>query len=243
MRLPTERPRWPKDGTVRVGPNPTALPSPRRPDVRAPNRFDDPDAIFAVRYLADTLRGSLIELLARFRYNDEAEARIRGVEHAEDDDGAHPGPESLTDWFGLQQVVVSFQLSAPAGSLLVSVNDAGLLADLNDHPRVRAALDAAVELGVCERPELDGGTIRLGGPVGRAITQAVSRALYEHRPRPDALAYRSRLDDDEHCWALYGDTKVTFGEPVPLRPDNEEHRRAVQAAAELFNLALPEEWR
>jgi hypothetical protein len=243
LRLSDVSQLWPEEGAVRVGPNPAALPSARRPGVVGPNRFDDPEGTFAVRYLADTLRGCLIELLARFRHNDDAEARISSVANVDPDDGAHPGPAAIADWCKLQQVAAQCHLAQPREVLLVSVNDAALLADLNQHPQVRAALDIAAKQGLCnKRAELDGATIRLSGPIGRSITQAASRALYDHEPRPSGLAYRSRLDDEERCWALYGETKVIFPEPIPLSPDNQEHRSVARTVAHLYKLELPAEW-
>jgi hypothetical protein len=51
---------------------------------------------------------------------------------------------------------------------------------------------------------LDTALIRLGGDVGRPITQAVSRALYELHPEVDGIAYWSRIGPSERCWAIYG---------------------------------------
>jgi hypothetical protein len=233
-------PHWPRPGAVRVAANPTALPDHRR----GVNRFDDPQGQFLVRYLADTHRGCLIELLARFRPDATAEARIASVSGVEDPaDGAHPGPAAVQDWLSKQHVA-HCRLDDPTGAVLVPVNDAVLLARLNNHPAVRTALNTAVKVGACPPPgELDGGTIRLSGTVGRAITQAVSRALYEEDPRPTALAYRSRLDDEETCWALYDHARVTFTNPIKLQATFPEHLRAVRAAAVLYAIELPAPWR
>ena len=57
----------PAGGAVRVHPDPLALPGMLRPGEVARNRFDDPAGQFRVRYLASTLRGALLEVLAGFR--------------------------------------------------------------------------------------------------------------------------------------------------------------------------------
>lgn len=231
---------FPEAGAVRVAANPRALPSLRRAGPPGPNRFDDPEGVFVVRYLADTLRGCLIELLARFRYDPEAEQRIASVEGVveQDDDGSHPGPNALGDWLTIQQVARCHLLDPDAR--LISVNDAALLARLDRHPSVRAALDAS-SLATPERPaELDGATIRLPGAIGRNITQAVSRAIYEQDPRPSGLVYRSRLDDDERCWGIYGETAVRFESARLLSPETDGE--AVRSAARLYELALPQPW-
>ena len=54
----------------------------------------------------------------------------------------------------------------------------------------------------------DAALIRLGGDVGRPITQAVSRALYELHPEVDGIAYWSGIDPSERCWAIYGHVPV-----------------------------------
>lgn len=114
---------------------------------------------------------------------------------------------------------------------------------LDKHPLVRAALDAAPGLGTTHSPaRLDEGIIRLSGPIGRPITQAVSRAVYdEWLPDAGGLGYFSRLDDRERCWAL------REGKPVqvdvqPLTPDNGEQRQAVRSVAAMLEIPLPDLW-
>lgn len=109
------------------------------------------------------------------------------------------------------------------------------------HPRVRAALERS-GLGTAERPaELDEGTIRLAGPQ-RAIDHTSSGSGdLRGRPRPAGFAYRSRLDDHERCWALYGHTPVRFDPPEWLAPDVPEHAK-VRSAARFFGLPVPSDW-
>jgi hypothetical protein len=66
---------------------------------------------------------------------------------------------------------------------------------------VRAALDASGLGTPLDLARLDSGIIRLGGPIGRPITQAVSRAIYEWRTGADGIGYRSRLDPLPSAWA------------------------------------------
>lgn len=123
------------------------------------------------------------------------------------------------------------------------MNDAKLLVELDAHPAVQSILGAS-GLGTPDDPaRLDEATIRLAGPVGRRITQAVSRALYEREPRPAGLAYRSRLDDAERCWALYGETLVRFGPAAWLSVEDPSHIDAVRAVANLYELPLPAVWK
>lgn len=198
-----------------------------------------------MRYTASTLRGCLIELLARFRHRATAEERIDEVAGVHRDENTVFGLSLAADigaWLALQRVGVCHLDELDAEVL--SVNDAKLLADLNHHPRVRAALED-FGLGSAQHPgELDGATVRLPGAIGRLITQAVSRALYDREPRPSALAYASRLNDDETCWAIYGHTRVRF-EPEPrlLDPVDDQHRDAVRSAAARYGLPLPDIWR
>ena len=113
---------------------------------------------------------------------------------------------------------------------------------LAKHYQVVAALEAS-ELGTALNPAtLDEGVIRLGGPRARTITQAVSRAIYEgYRDVVGGIAYRSRLDDQEWCWALWDDTDVIVVDE-PLTPLRRHHRQAVQHAATTLEIQLPLNW-
>jgi hypothetical protein len=126
---------FPSAGALRVAADPARLPSEPRGGEPGPNRFDDPEGRFVVRYLAESLRGCLIELLARFRSNESAEARIAAVVGAKDD-GGHPGAEALADWLPRQRVAIC-RLIEPAGQLL-DVNDVTLQVELDAEPGVRA---------------------------------------------------------------------------------------------------------
>lgn len=89
---------------------------------------------------------------------------------------------------------------------------------------------------------VDAGLIRLGGDVGRPITQAVSRALHEQHPEVDGIAYWSRIDSSERCWAIYGHVPVDVA-IADLSSDNPQHRAAVQDVATVLKVPIPPAWR
>jgi len=231
----------PDSGVVRVHPEPAALPRLRR-EGAGRSRFDDPDGVFAVRYAASTLHGCLVETLARFRPHPDTEAVLRDIAGVADDAGEplYQVPAGgLGDWLAAQQVG-HLRVTSPAPTL-VDIEQPSLLDRLDRHPRVRAAL-AASGLGTPLDPaRLDAGIIRLGGPVGRPITQAVSRAVYEWLPGVDGVGYRSRLDPAERCWVIYDHVPVTVM-VTPLDPGRTDHREAVRAVAARFEISLPPDW-
>lgn len=77
--------------------------------------------------------------------------------------------------------------------------------------------------------------------MGRPITQAVSRAVYEWVPGVDGIGYWSRLDPVERCWVIYDHVPVTVT-VTPLDPGRTDHRAAVRAVAARFEIALPPDW-
>ncbi len=118
---------------------------------------------------------------------------------------------------------------------------ADTLVTLDKHPGVRQALDQS-GLGTAASPvRLDTGVIRISGRVGRPITQAVSRAVLEWVDDAHGIAYVSRLDSNEQCWALYDQTPVNFT-TEPLTPQESAHRAAVRSVASLFEIELPSNW-
>lgn len=228
----------PQGGAVRVHPDPSYLPR-VRPTEAGRNRFDDPDRAFAVRYAAETLRGCLVETMARFRPDPLTDLLLGDVEGLEPGDVDHADPaDAVGAWLREQKVgVLRPDHSEP---VLVDVEDPHVLVQLDKHPLVRTALDRS-GLGTRLSPvHLDAGLVRLGGPVGRPITQALARAARDWL-QCDGLAYRSRLDPSERCWALWDDTAVIV-ETRPLDPLDPSDRRAVQSVANTFEILLPPEW-
>jgi len=236
--IPYRQRRLPQRGAFRVHPDPGALPhlthsGPGR------NRYDDPLNAYGVRYVAENLTGALLETMARFRAVPTVQSRLAAVIGVEDDDPSYSQMDAIRDWLAMQRVGL-VTLADPRA--LVDVHDPLLLADINKHYQVVAALEAS-ELGTALNPAtLDEGVIRLGGPRARPITQAVSRAMYEgYRDVVGGIAYRSRLDDQEWCWALWDDTDVIVVDE-PLTPLRRHHRQAVQHAATALEIQLPLNW-
>lgn len=234
--------RFPDSGAIRVHPDPAALPRLRH-EGPGRNRFDDPQGAFTVRYAADTLRGCLIETLSRFRPHPDTEALLAAVEGIDDSDegeGAYLRPtDGIADWLAAQHVG-NLQITSPA-PLLVEIEDLDLLNALDKHPAVRAALDVSGLGTPLDPARLDSGIIRLGGPIGRPITQAVSRAIYEWRTSVDGIGYRSRLDSDERCWAVFGHVPVNVT-ITSLDPTDRDTRSVVRAVAARLEIALPDPW-
>lgn len=240
---------WPSGGTVRLHYDPGALP--RLGDQPGPNRFDDPRPRtldrFRIRYTATSLRGCLLELLARFRQNDEARAREAAVDT--DDPDFVDAPQA-DEWrhiadFIAGRKVGTLQVHEP---VVVSVNDSVVQHELDREPAVRAVLDSAdARAALLERGgvrvHLDNAAIRLSSPVGRYLTQACALALYDREPHPDVIHYRSRHDDAESCWAIYHYADAAVLQVVDFTAAVEAHRKTMRSVCELWDLPLPPEWR
>ncbi|MHB8296174.1 MAG: RES domain-containing protein [Acidimicrobiales bacterium] len=195
----------PAQGGVRVHPDPLALPGAPRPGEQPRNRFDDPAGQFRARYLASTLRGALLEVLAGFRVSAALEQRLAevvGVAGPDDLEPAGVVPPGLLARLNVARIgprlaTTSFVDAAATTSQTV----------LGAHPLVGAAL-AASRLGSLEHPaQLDTGTIALGGPPGRRITQVVARVIYAETDA-GGLRYASRVDVCEECWAVFDTVEV-----------------------------------
>lgn len=208
-------------------------------DPESMSRFDDPEGRFSIRYLATTLRGCLVETMSRFRPAPEAEALLIGVGGIDEEDVDPSRSVGLLEWLNGQKIGhCTIGIDPPK---VVDVDAAESLIALDKHPLVRHALDRS-GLGSAANPaRLDSGVVRLPGPVGRPITQAVSRAVFEWHDDVHGLAYASRLDGTETCWALYDKTPVSF-DTEPLSVATAEHRSAVQSVAALYEIDLPREW-
>jgi hypothetical protein len=207
------------------------------------NRFDDPTGAFVVRYAADTVHGALAETLSRFRPHPDTEAflgSIEGVDDEEAGEAAYRQPTAgVAEWLAAQQIG-HLTITSPAPHL-VDVESTDLLDDLDKHPAVRAALEASGLGTPLDPARLDTAIIRLGGPIGRPITQAVSRAVYEWQAGVDGIGYRSRLDPTERCWAIYDHVPVTVT-VSPLSADDPAIKNAVRAVAARFEILLPTIW-
>jgi hypothetical protein len=111
-----------------------------------------------------------------------------------------------------------------------------VLVALDKHPNVRAAVRALDPAG-----HLDTGLVRLGGPHGRAISQALGTAVREWMSDALGIGYRSRLATDEACWAIWETTRVAVA-AAPLTPSDPQHRDAVRRVAATFEIELPDRW-
>ncbi len=152
-----------------------------------------------------------------------------------------PSPaDGVGDWLD-EQMVATFPIDR--GRVVMEVNEPALLGELDQHPLVRAAIRDS-GLGTALDPQhLDEALIRLSGPIGRRITQAVSRAIYEVHPEAEAVEYRSRHDDTETCYALYHRGSAWDHTYVRrLTPAVADDRAAVRSASSLFEIDLPDRW-
>ncbi len=178
--------------------------------------------------------------MARFRSNPTADALLAAVEFVDaEPDPEMPTAEAVSEWLDEQRVgLVTAVTQQP---LLVDIEAADLLVELDTHPLVREAIETSPLRDGIAVVHLDAGLIRLGGDIGRPITQAVSRALYEQHPEVDGIAYWSRIDPTERCWAIYDHVPVdvTIGD---LSPDDSLHRAAVRDVAALLGVPLPAAW-
>ncbi len=165
-------------------------------------------------YTAENLRGCLVETMARFRPNSDAEALLAAVEFVDlDDDPEMPAVQAVADWLAEQRVGrVTVVTPQP---LLVDIESADLLIDLDLHPLIRAAIENSPLSDGAFPVRLDAGLIRLGGDVGRPITQAVSRGC-GHVPVDVVIA--------------------------DLSADDPQHRAAVRDVAALLKVPLPPAW-
>ena len=243
-RLPTKSP--PTTGAWRVHADPTTLPSVS--ESPGPNRYDDPRPAatdrYAVRYLAQTLRGALREVLAWLRPDHEAEQALAAV----DDDPAdavespdHALAQALADYLATRRVARG-ALAADAAP--VDIHHPATLATLDRDLNVQPLLDSGFGRAALgepdgrQRPRLDQAAVLLASRLGRRITQHCSLAIWDRRPDHAGIAYRSRHDLTEWCWAIFDFATITFSGPVALSPQVPEHREAVQAVADLWDLPL-----
>jgi hypothetical protein len=225
---------YPDAGTLRVHPDPSLL-LPAEPEVPGRNRYDDPEGRVAVRYTATQLLTCLKETMARFRPNTDAEARLAAIDgiEANDVDWDSTETSAVSEWLAKQQVGTVRVL--PSGVFVDVEHDQALIA-LDKHPSVRAAIEPLDPSG-----RLDTGHVRLGGPHGRRITQAVGTAVREWLPAALGVGYHPRLATDEACWAIWEGTQVDVLS-TPLDPSNEQHRHAVNRVAALFEIGLSPTW-
>ncbi len=216
--------------------DPTLLPLLPAYDQSPPSRFDDPEREFRVRYVARSLRGCFIEAMAQWRpSSSEIVARAKAVKRSPRDiTPAWETPQVPRAWLE-KQFKVRLRAVRRNDVLYVPAVLPLLATDEN------VAAEVTVQLG--SDYHLDEAAVMLSGVRGRRISQAIARAVYDDRPRPDGISFRSRFDVTEDCCALFGDTAVEWlSSPELLRASCEEDRSAAVSAAERHGLKVPDGW-
>lgn len=248
---------FPAGGAMRVHKRPEDLYRPTRhtdgsPQPPGPNRFDDPHHHYPVRYLGETLRVCLLEVMARFRANSEADALLDQMTPGLDDPTLagliDPAPaQAVADFLTANQVATFAPVSQPAHTL-VDVFNPKLLSALDGHHGVREKLEGAAVVAAYGdeygRVHLDGSLIRNANRrVGRPVTQHISWLLFETL-HMRALRYYSRHSEGEEslCWAVHGEVAVRTVGVKALDPTDPVHLDAVQYVASRYGLALPPVW-
>lgn len=193
--------------------------------------------------MASTLRGCLLESLAWLRPNDEASALIANVVGA-DGGPEHSLEEALSDYLETRRVA---SCHLPDNDF-VAIHSPRTLSALDRSLNVQPLLNstrgrnALGDPGNPRRPHLDQAAVLLASTFGRRVTQHCSLSLWDPDPPIGGIAYRSRHDLTEWCWAAYDRTPVEFAaDVVSLSPEVEDHREALEAVADLWELPL-DEW-
>lgn len=239
---------WPTHGVLRMHPTPMELPA--KSDQPGPYRFDDPrpntEDRFVMRYTASTIRGCLLELLDWMRDNKAATAREDAVDADDPDLVEAPASDSgaALAAYLLNRRVARIGSESP---FTVSINDPAVQQDLDEEPAVRAVLDSESARNALLETDgkvvhLDNAAVRLASETGRDITRACALALYDRAEPPDVIHFKSRHDDAEDCWAIYGQTPVEQIEEVPFSPRIPAHRDALISVATMWRLDVPDSW-
>jgi hypothetical protein len=185
------------------------------PDNTFGNRYDDPEGEYRVLYAAGQRRGAFLETLARFRADLQLIAELAEI----DDDPEFPTAPPATvpaEWLESRCV-----RTATAGSLLfVDISHSQSLAHLRHHLAARL-----VHYGL---DDLDAGDIRKRTP--RALTQEVSRYVFE---RPEAFAgirYLSRLGDELANWGIFEGSELDeiIEDNEAIEPDDPDFVSALE---------------
>lgn len=184
------------------------------PDNTFGNRYDDPAGEYRVLYAAGPRRGAFLETLARFRVDVQLMAELGAIEDDEDFPTVAGGVVP-SEWLETRCTG-----TARAESLhFVDVAHSQSLAHLRE--RLAARL---VHYGL---DDFDAAEIRRRTP--RALTQEVSRYVFE---RPEAFAgihYLSRLGDDISNWAIFEGSELdaVLEENGPIEPDDPDFASAL----------------
>ncbi|MBA3885924.1 MAG: RES domain-containing protein [Acidobacteria bacterium] len=216
--------------------------APARERASWPNRFDDPrpnaENRYLVRYFATTLRGGLLEALAWLRPDEQATQHLQVVAGA----GGDKEPQladAVADYLATRKVAMC---TFPNEVLFVDIHAPEALAVLDTNLNVEPLLTAPrgrVALGEGNRrPHLDQAAVLLASSFGRDVTRHCSLAIWDAEALYSGIAYRSRHDLVEWCWAAFDRTAVEFADSAQLSPDVEDHFEAVGAVAEMWQLPI-----
>lgn len=205
------------------------------PSAGPTHRFDDPDQSYAVRYLGQDVYTCLLETMQRFRPpHDEVDALLAQVEGADVGDHAPNLGNGLRDWLAEQQVAQVVVVESSAR--IVVINDA--FDALCAEPAVRDVMTACFP----DAQHVDAGHVLSGNGPARALTQAISRAVYIDRGRPAGIEYPSRRDLGVVCWAIFDRVAVDLQLEERLNRHNEAHLHAVQRVCNRYGILPPPGW-
>ena len=191
-------------------------------DGRFDGRWDDPQALFRVRYAALTRFGAFVERVSRCRPDLDMLALATAVENAL----APVFEPGLPDhWFATNSIGESF-LDVPQDNLLVDLaTGPGMGAA---HPAIEVARRSA---GYVLR-DYDASVLMSSTP--RAFTQAIARYIYEAGYA--GIVYLSRFAPDQVCIALFEGRHELVAEKSGIIDPQDE---ALLQAIALHHLALP----
>ena len=151
-----------------------------------------------------------------------------------------PTAEAVSEWLDKQRVgLVTAVTQQP---LLVDIEAADLLVELDTHPLVREAIETSPLRDGIAVVHLDAGLIRLGGDIGRRGGPAASRAVSGSRPRSTAWPPDLPSISTERCSAVPARVPVFVSTIGDLSPDDSLHRAAVRDVAALLGVPLPAAW-
>lgn len=217
--------------------DPTLLPLLAGSDQDPPGRFDDPRREFRVRYVADSLRGCLVESVAQWRPSASSVVEFaKAVARTDRDiEPAWHTPIIPQAWLEKQRKV-RLRAAKHSGIFDLPSNIATLATS------VAVAREVTDQLG--GDYVLDEAATMLAGRRGRRISQAISAEVYRRDPQPDGLSFRSRFDITERCWAMFDHVDIEWlSSPECLDKECPEDYRAAEGAANHHGLALPATWR
>jgi hypothetical protein len=199
----------------RIGRLPNPLGWPPR-GLTGAGRFDDPLGQFSTLYAAEQRRACFLESLATFRASPKVLVELKRVTGAPD---STLSPIVPPDWCA-KRGIARFYLRSGQRCL-----------DLRSmETREALRIELAELLLSLDLADLDSGVVR---SLNRRLTQAISRWAYERGY--NGVAYKSRLDDERDCWALFQGAAIEMvGSIEPISPHDPDFRET----ARLFGLAI-----